>query len=407
MWQGVYAGDTSNVVWMKYTQDIVRVQFSKDGSKILTVGSGSGGIIIFDTKTGDQIKQLSGNGGYSEDGTIIYSSHFNDVDHYIEIFDANTYQSIRKIDLPEIIPDIVGWYGALLSPDGQTFAVGGEKDMYFVDYQTGSIKKYLFRFGNEPRQVNIESYLFTKDSKYLIITMGDPVKGAWGELMYINTQNYQMDYRYDKRPVQLSISEDGTMICFTAYDEPGKAVIIMNTQTHMIINSIPGDASHITSMAFSPDNKFIAVSNYNDYKTILYQTDNVNIVNSYKPGWAFVTLAVSNYNGNFYMVGAVGQKLQLFDFIVTDVPINPTKTEIIFPNPAFDNISISLTNSDLSNPTISIYNSLGVEMKRYDNTELSEKSSINLTTDEFPSGIYYCTLNSGTNKITKSFVVIR
>jgi hypothetical protein len=75
----------------------------------------------------------------------------------------------------------------------------------------------------------------------------------------------------------------------------------------------------------------------------------------------------------------------------------------ISPNPATDNISISFSNSELSNPSISIFNSLGIEMKY----KLSDGSSINISTKEFPSGIYYCTLNSGMNRITKSFMVVK
>ena len=91
--------------------------------------------------------------------------------------------------------------------------------------------------------------------------------------------------------------------------------------------------------------------------------------------------------------------------------VEDKKTEVnvfsISPNPASDNISIFFSNSDFSNKSISIFNSLGIEIKRFNSAELSEKSSINITTHEFPSGIYYCSMNLGTNRITKSFVIIR
>jgi N-acetylneuraminic acid mutarotase len=79
----------------------------------------------------------------------------------------------------------------------------------------------------------------------------------------------------------------------------------------------------------------------------------------------------------------------------------------ISPNPASENISISFANSELSNSSISIFNSLGIEMKRFEKKELTEKNSINISTESFPCGIYYCSFNSGINRITKSFVVVR
>jgi hypothetical protein len=85
------------------------------------------------------------------------------------------------------------------------------------------------------------------------------------------------------------------------------------------------------------------------------------------------------------------------------------KEEIIniFPNPANNNISISFSNSELLNKSISIYNSLGIKIKHFDEKGLVGQSTINLSNDEFQCGVYYCTLNTGANKITKSFIVER
>ena len=86
---------------------------------------------------------------------------------------------------------------------------------------------------------------------------------------------------------------------------------------------------------------------------------------------------------------------------------NNNSTIIISPNPSSKQITISYSKTDLLNNSISIFNSLGIEIKRFNENELFGKSSINLTTDDLPSGIYYCLLNSGTNNITKSFVVLK
>jgi hypothetical protein len=79
----------------------------------------------------------------------------------------------------------------------------------------------------------------------------------------------------------------------------------------------------------------------------------------------------------------------------------------IRPNPASDNILISYANSELSNPSISIINSLGIELKRVGEKDLSGQSSIRFSIEGFPTGIYYCIFNSGSDKITKSFIVVR
>jgi len=85
-----------------------------------------------------------------------------------------------------------------------------------------------------------------------------------------------------------------------------------------------------------------------------------------------------------------------------------TKSELsVYPNPASNNITISFSHTELSNISISIYNSLGIEIKRFDEKELLGKNAINFSIESFPTGVYYCTLNYGIKKISRSFVVLR
>jgi PKD repeat protein len=97
------------------------------------------------------------------------------------------------------------------------------------------------------------------------------------------------------------------------------------------------------------------------------------------------------------------------NLIYTSIPEITDVNFTIKPNPAIDYITISFSNSELSNKSISIFNSLGIEMKfkPSEGWQPSEGSSISFSTEDFPSGVYYCTLNTGMNRITKSFVVVR
>jgi hypothetical protein len=79
----------------------------------------------------------------------------------------------------------------------------------------------------------------------------------------------------------------------------------------------------------------------------------------------------------------------------------------IYPNPASNTVSVSFSGSDFPNLSITLSNSLGMVVKRFSEQELSGKNSINFSTEEFPVGVYYCTLNSRMNIIKKSFVVVR
>jgi hypothetical protein len=79
----------------------------------------------------------------------------------------------------------------------------------------------------------------------------------------------------------------------------------------------------------------------------------------------------------------------------------------VYPNPANNYLSIAFTKSNLLNTSISIYNSHGVEIKRINEKELSGQNSLSISIVDFPSGVYYCTMNTGTERITKRFVVVR
>ncbi|MFH1049653.1 MAG: hypothetical protein V1779_01840 [bacterium] len=287
-----------DTVWVRWTHDISRLEFSNDDSKILTVGSG--GIIIFDTQTGTQLKQLSGKGWYSPDGSMIIALQ----DTNVIVYNAETYEVINTIPLT-----FKGTYDVTLSPDGKTLIAAGLNVLRFIDFQTGSLLYTMNKFGDETRQIEITSYLFTKDSQYLILALWDPVKGEYGSMMYINTKTYLMDYKYNKKVGGLRISDNSDMLVFKSYEEPGKAVSIMNTQTHEIINSIPGNAGDVSSMSISPDGQYLAISSL-DYKTKIYRIADFSIYKIFSPGRTFRSLDISNYKLFFLFSGDF-----LYDFV--------------------------------------------------------------------------------------------
>lgn len=112
-------------------------------------------------------------------------------------------------------------------------------------------------------------------------------------------------------------------------------------------------------------------------------------------------LVYSNASGGINTISVSGSGITTS---VSD-PTNISNDILLFPNPTADNISISIKYGLQfeSGVHLSIFNSLGIEMK----FNPSEGSVINIPTKDFPSGIYYCILSSGTNRITKSFVVVR
>ena len=82
---------------------------------------------------------------------------------------------------------------------------------------------------------------------------------------------------------------------------------------------------------------------------------------------------------------------------------------LIYPNPASNNISISMADryNFQNGVNCSIFNNVGLKIKQFDDMEFSGKNSISFSIEGLPSGIYYFTLNFGLYKITKSFTIVR
>jgi len=78
----------------------------------------------------------------------------------------------------------------------------------------------------------------------------------------------------------------------------------------------------------------------------------------------------------------------------------------IFPNPSTNEITLSIPDEQNIN-SISILNSLGMEVKRIEQTELIGKSKITISTAVLPNGFYHCSFVNQTGRVTKSFVVLK
>jgi len=100
-------------------------------------------------------------------------------------------------------------------------------------------------------------------------------------------------------------------------------------------------------------------------------------------------------------------RAKLSDLGIVDVSEKLTQIDFqIFPNPATNEITLSLPEEQNIN-SISIFNSLGIEKKRIEQTEIIGNSKITISTADLPVGLYHCSFVNQTGRVTKSFVVVR
>ncbi len=106
--------------------------------------------------------------------------------------------------------------------------------------------------------------------------------------------------------------------------------------------------------------------------------------------------------------GAGTYSAKISDIIISDVQEQTVQTyEIsIFPNPATNEITLSFPNEQNIN-SISIFNTLGIEIKRIEQSEIIGNKKISISTADLPVGLYHCSFVNQVGSVTKSFVVVR
>ncbi len=123
--------------------------------------------------------------------------------------------------------------------------------------------------------------------------------------------------------------------------------------------------------------------------------------------WIYKILFLDEKNG--WIVGNYGTILKYScteTSIEEHLPISEHNDFQIFPNPSTNQISLSFPEEQNIN-SISIFNSLGIEVKRIEQTEIIGNSKITISVADLPVGLYHCSFVNQAGRITKSFVVVR
>jgi len=387
-----------DTLWTKYTHNISRLMFNKDDSKILT--HGSGGIIIFDTETGEQIEQLSGKGIYNEDGSMIVALRETNVD----VYDAETYDLIKTIPL-----SFHGTYDVSLLPDNKTLIAAGLGSINFVDFNSGELIHSI-------EMGDIQSWTYTKDSKYIIAATWYPSpKFEYGTLIFFNTKTYEKDYQIKGKTSHLRMSDDGTMLAFSNYYDDNIAVSIMDTDTKEIVGNID-DEIGVTDMRFSHDSKTLGIStmsNYGSPKNGIYIFDlssfdvirKLVLTNSDGLYYSFSNLDYS-YD-NMYIVGSTGQRLVVFDNSINNIKDNSVPVRNVYPNPTTNLANLEFEVIVPTDILLTLTNSQGSEIDSIPfGYYYAGNNIIQYDCSKLSNGVYFLTLTGKSFKKTYKLMKI-
>jgi len=407
IWQVGRAGDTTDIVWLKYTSNIERVQFSSDDSKILT--SGIGGIQIFETLSGNLIKKLPDEvAEYSDDGTLIAGlkqiiGDKNKVLGYdINIYNSATYEQLKNYRLSQFMnAQMVSLH---LSPDNKTVAIMTETIIYFVDVESGAIKKEMKDFGTDLYPVLTGDFQFSKDSKFLYLSyLTNFGQGnSKGKLVFINCETYQIEYSNESIGGYFTLSKDGLLLaCGTGAKDI--AVKLFNTQTHTIIGQIPGNVAWVTSKGFSENKEFLVLSSL-EYIARIYLLNDLSLFKTINiTGGHFTTLDISK--DNKFIIGGAGGGLILLNFLSTNIIQDPDELEILDFNPLSNSLIVKF---NLINSTELKFNFYDISGKLISNLKSGFYSQGQVTEELFignlSAGTYFLKIES--NKFNKTYKIL-
>jgi len=263
------------------------VAFSPDGTKVLTGSSESNYVRLWDIKGGNLQQTFSAPAGISASALAPNGETLlvGDVDGNSSLWDINTGQELQNFrSCPGAIESLA------YSPDGKLLAVpdcyqGNNLRFKLYDPLSGALLK---TFSTTSPQPGIMSLTFSSDSKMIFASYRDSKSRLWdiasGQVLRLfhgnDTVNHVSAYSPDGKLVTNGVnmwwdisagvmvefpgatgdgssifSGDGSLIAIA--DTPGN-VSVWKISTKQLINHFSaGHADRITSLAFSPDNKFL------------------------------------------------------------------------------------------------------------------------------------------------------
>ena len=232
-----------------HTREVASVAISPDGNRIVS-GSYDEMVRVWDAKRGEQLSELRGHTskvtsvGFSPDGNRIVSGS---LDNSVRVWDAKTGEQ-----LGELQGDDSGIRSVAFSPDGNRIISGSFNKLQVWDAKTG----HQFR-EMQGRPDMITSVAFSPDGSQIICgsfhklqvwdaKTGEQVRELQGHTSKVNSVAY---------------SPDGNRIVSGSDD---KSVRVWDANTGEQLRELQGYTSKVNSVAFSPDGNRIVSGSDNE-----------------------------------------------------------------------------------------------------------------------------------------------
>ncbi len=252
-----------------HTDDVYSVSFSPDG-KTLATGSRDSTILLWDVRTGDLLRTLTGHRLYdrvsvllSPDGNTLASASGGwgedpAFDGRIRLWDVATGDTLHTLTGHTRYERV----SVSFSPDGQTLA-SASGDLRLWDVATGDLLRTLTGHTED-----VYSVLFSPDGKTLVSASRQEIR-LW-DVATGDTLRTLTGHTGGVQVLSVSLSPDGNTLASAGSDAWGGhnstrsdgRIRLWDVRTGDLLRTLTGHTRGVYSVAFGPDGKTLASGGY-------------------------------------------------------------------------------------------------------------------------------------------------
>jgi RNA polymerase sigma factor (sigma-70 family) len=276
-----------------------QMAFSPDG-KFLAAAAPANVVILWDTKTGFEIRKLEGHAGpvtalaYSPTGAAIATACLED--HKVRLWDPETGKLLRE------------WHGdantLTFSPKGTLLAAGspeveGSSTVVQLDTATG------LEFGPAAwHSAPLQTASCSANGRLVATVGSDGVMRLW------DAERARQIHAFDADAAQVALSSDGKQVLAVA---PNGTVRSWDTTSYQELRKFETQIEEpVRQRSFSANGKFLIIVGQNA-ELALWNTTTGKLVHSFKNVDGPVLGATLSFDGNWLAVGSGNGNLRLLD----------------------------------------------------------------------------------------------
>ena len=283
------------------------------------------------------------------------------------------------------------------------YVLNNSQDLAFTAYLTASSPIFLEPFdvnGVPPNAWSIENpdNQITWEARANITgSDGNPTVAA-----YVNNSNY---FAFGERDYLVTDVYDLTNLSNGILNFDLAKAQFSQTQSDNLFVSISTDCGSNFTIVYGlgglnlstlPD--YNTTNNWSPQAANEWRTEQIDL-SAYSGQQIIIRFQNQNFNGNSTYIDNV-----FIDGVLAVTEFDASELAI-YPNPASREFTINLGNNAYDNIDILVVNSLGQQLKRFDEAVFNSNSQANIDVSSFASGLYFVTIKLNGNSITKKLLI--